>query len=96
MHIYGPTHLHGPQTIGAPHTNRTSKPEAANPAAPISDELQISPAAQEAAHLVEQVGQIPDIRQDRVNEIRAQIAAGTYETDEKIQIAVERLLDEIG
>lgn len=96
MHIYGPTHLHGPQIIGAPHTNRTSKPEAANPAAPISDELQISPAAQEAAHLVEQIGQIPDIRQDRVDEIRAQIDAGTYETDEKIQTAVERLLDEIG
>ena len=96
MHIYGPTHVHGPQNIGAPHTNRTSKPEAANSAAPISDELQISPAAQEAAHLVEQVNQIPDIRQDRVDEIRAQINAGTYETDEKIQTAVERLLDEIG
>jgi hypothetical protein len=33
---------------------------------------------------------------DRVNEIRAQIAAGTYETDEKLDIAVGRLLDEIG
>ena len=96
MHIYGPTQLHGPQNINAPHANRTSKPEVANPAAPISDELQISPAAQEAAHLVEQVKQVPDIRQDRVSEIQAQIAAGTYETDEKIQIAVERLLDEIG
>ena len=96
MHIYGPTHLHGPQTIGAPHTNRNVKPEAANPTAPISDELQISPAAEEASHLVDQVKQIPDIRQDRVSEIQAQIAAGTYETDEKIQIAVERLLDEIG
>ena len=96
MHIYGPTHLHGPQTINAPHANRPSKPEAAKPAAPIGDELQISPAAEEAAHLVEQVKQIPDIRQDRVDAIRAQIAAGTYETDEKIQTAVERLLDEIG
>ncbi len=63
---------------------------------PINDELQISSAAQEAAQLVDQVKQMPDIRQDRVDAIRAQIAAGTYETDEKIQIAVERLLDEIG
>ena len=96
MQIYGPTHLHGPQTIGSPHHNRTAKPEAAQPAAPINDELQISSAAQDAARLVEQVNQIPDIRQERVNEIRAQIEAGTYETDDKIQTAVARLLDEIG
>ena len=96
MHIYGPSQLHGPQTIGAPHTNRASKPEAPNPSGPISDELQISPAADEAAHLVDQIKQVPEIRQNRVDEIRAQIEAGIYETDEKIQIAVERLLDEIG
>ena len=96
MQIYGPTHIHGPQPIGAPHTNRTSKPAEPDAAAPISDELDISPAAEETVRLVEQVKQVPEIRQDRVDEIRAQIAAGTYETDEKIQIAVERLLDEIG
>ena len=96
MQIYGPTHLHGPQTIGAPHNNRIAKPQTNQPSAPINDELQISAAAQEAAQMVEQVNQIPDIRQDRVNEIRAQIEAGTYETDDKIQLAVERLLDEIG
>jgi hypothetical protein len=31
-----------------------------------------------------------------VNSIRQQIAAGTYETDAKLNMAVERLLDEIG
>ncbi|MBN2291207.1 MAG: flagellar biosynthesis anti-sigma factor FlgM [Pirellulales bacterium] len=96
MHIYGPTHLHGPQPIGPPHNNRISKPETNSSSAPINDELQISSAAQEAAGMVEKVNQIPDIRQDRVDAIRAQIEAGTYETDEKIQTAVERLLDEIG
>jgi len=44
---------------------------------------------------VEQVNQLPDIRQDRVNEIRAQIAAGTYETEGKLEVALDRLLDEI-
>ena len=33
---------------------------------------------------------------DRVADVRAQIDAGSYETDEKIDIAVGRLLDEIG
>ena len=96
MHIYGPSQLHGAQPLGAPHMTRASKPEATPQSAQINDELNISPAAQEAAQLVEQVHQIPDIRQDRVNEIRAQIEAGTYETEEKLDIAVARLLDEIG
>jgi flagellar biosynthesis anti-sigma factor FlgM len=58
----------------------------------IQDEVNIS----DKARLVEQAKQAPDIRQDRVNSIRAQIAAGTYETSGKLDVAVSRLLDEIG
>jgi negative regulator of flagellin synthesis FlgM len=36
-----------------------------------------------------------DIRADKVAEIRAQIEAGTYETDKKLDIAVDRLLDDL-
>ena len=92
MQIYGPTHLHGPQSIGAPHTSRISPPATRSDSAPIRDELQIS----DAARLVEQAQQAPDIRQDRVNAIRAQIANGTYETPDKLDMALSRLLDEIG
>lgn len=35
-----------------------------------------------------------DIRADRVADIRMQIASGRYETPEKIEYAVERLLDQ--
>ena len=58
----------------------------------IQDEVSIS----DTARMVEQVKQAPDIRQDRVQSIRAQIAAGTYETTGKLDVAVSRLLDEIG
>ena len=92
MHIYGPHQLHGPQSIGAPHTQRVSPPAVQPDAAPIRDELHIS----DAARLVEQAQQIPEIRQDKVDAIRAQIANGTYETPEKLDLAVSRLLDEIG
>jgi anti-sigma28 factor (negative regulator of flagellin synthesis) len=62
------------------------------PEAPqIADEVDIS----EAARLVEQVQQMPEIREDRVEAVRQQIAAGTYETGDKLSSAVERLLDEI-
>ena len=37
-----------------------------------------------------------DIRFDRVNAIRAAIADGSYETPEKLDAALDRLLDSLG
>ncbi len=91
MHIYGPAHLHGAQPIGPPHSSRPAQPAAPTRSVPIEDEVQISDAAQ----MVEQAKELPEIRWERVNQLRAQIAAGTYETDDKLQIAIGRLLDEI-
>ena len=92
MHIYGPSHLHGPQPVNAPHTPRAAPPTAKTDSAPIRDELEIS----DAARIAEQAQEVPEIRQERVDAIRAQIAAGTYETQDKLDAAVDRLLDEIG
>ncbi len=68
-------------------------PAAANMPASINttDELQLSPAAELAGKLSD----IPDIRWDRVNTIKAAIADGTYLTDDKLNVALDRLLDEI-
>ena len=92
MQVYGPAHLHGPQPISSPHTPRGGQAPQSVGFQAGGDEVQIS----DTARLVEMAGQLPDIRQDRVSQIRQQIAAGTYETDEKINLALERLLDEIG
>ncbi len=92
MQVFGPTHVHGAQPLNAPHTSRVSQTPASNSASPVQDELSIS----DAARAVDQVGQIPDMRMDRVQQIRAQIAEGNYDTPEKLDIAVGRLLDEIG
>lgn len=92
MHIYGPSQLHGPQSIGAPHGARPAQPMTRPEAPQIADEVNIS----EGARLVEQVHQLPEMREDRVEAVRAQIAEGTYETNDKLNAAVERLLDEIG
>lgn len=56
------------------------------------DQLDIS---QEAV-LASRISGIPEMRMDRVAEIRAQIASGEYETDAKLDVALDRLLDEIG
>ena len=92
MHIYGPSQLHGAQPVGAPHGARSAQPMVQPEAAQIADEVDIS----EAARMLEQVQQMPEMRKDRVEAVRQQIAAGTYETSDKLNAAVERLLDEIG
>jgi negative regulator of flagellin synthesis FlgM len=95
MQVYGPAHLHGPQAISAPHSARATQPTApteSSQSSPIRDEVQISDAAQ----MIEKTQSMPDVRQDRVSAIRAQIAQGTYETSDKLNVAVSRLLDEIG
>jgi negative regulator of flagellin synthesis FlgM len=92
MQVYGPAHLHGPQAVGSPHISRSAPAAQGSESPTIHDELSLS----DTARLVEQVHQAPDIRQDRVQSIRAQIASGTYETPDKVNVAVSRLLDEIG
>jgi len=92
MQINGPTHLHGAHPVNAPHHSSPARPaEQARPAQ-IADEVQIS----EAARLAEQSQSSGEVRADRVAAIRAQIAEGTYETADKLDVAVARLLDEIG
>jgi flagellar biosynthesis anti-sigma factor FlgM len=36
-----------------------------------------------------------DVRLDKVASIRAQIEAGTYESDDKLNVAADRLLDDV-
>jgi hypothetical protein len=91
MQVYGTSYLHGAQSIGAPHTGRTHQTQPAQYTAQ-TDELALSPEAL----LLDQVRDLPEIRGDRVQQIRAQLAAGTYETGDKLNAALDRLLDEIG
>ena len=64
-------------------TTGTAKPTA-------TDKLELSGASHLLAAL-----KTNDVRTDKVADIRAQIANGTYETDDKLDAATDRLLDEI-
>jgi negative regulator of flagellin synthesis FlgM len=55
------------------------------------DQLDISPEAE----MVSRVRDLPDVRTDRVAELRAQIATGIYESEAKLDVALGRLLDEL-
>jgi negative regulator of flagellin synthesis FlgM len=73
--------------------SRPASTEPAEPAAPMraSDRLELS----SAGHLMHTLRTSNDIRMDKVASIRAHIEAGTYETPEKLAIAIERLLDDL-
>ena len=91
MQIYGPSHVHSAQPISSPHSARSAEPTSSPSSPSIGDRLDISEAWQLAGRMAE----IPDIRADRVQELRAVILNGSYETDDKLNVALERLLDEI-
>ncbi|NLF32122.1 MAG: flagellar biosynthesis anti-sigma factor FlgM [Planctomycetes bacterium] len=79
----------GPQPV---QPNATAK----QPAKPVAtaqapDTVEIS----EQAHLASKLAAIPDVRADLVARVRGEIAAGTYETDEKLEIAIANLLEEL-
>lgn len=68
----------------------------ANPAAesqPLSprDEVEIS----SAGDMLERLNQSSEIRAERLAQIRAAIEAGEYETPEKLEAALQKMLDEI-
>jgi len=91
MYIYGANHVHAAQPINPPHRLApAAAPQGGYPSAGV-DQLDISPEAD----FVAQTHDLPAIREDRVAAIRAQIEAGTYETAEKLDAALSRLLDEI-
>jgi anti-sigma28 factor (negative regulator of flagellin synthesis) len=91
MEIYGTSQIHGTHAINAPQRVKPTESNATLDATPL-DTVDISAEAD----LASRINDIPDIRADRVADIRGEIAAGAYETDEKLDVAVGRLLDEIG
>jgi negative regulator of flagellin synthesis FlgM len=91
MHIHGPTHIHGPQGINPPHAPFRGQAAGRAGSTRGSDRVEISPAAEAAVRAAES----GEVRHSLVNQIRDQIAAGTYETPDKLDIALDRLLDEI-
>lgn len=91
MHIHGTTHVHGPHGTQGPHFAQRGNAAEGNPRGEAVDRVEISPAAEEAIRIAE----TGEVRQALVESIRAQIAAGTYETPAKLDAALDRMLDEI-
>jgi len=84
------TPLHNVSKVQQPVTK--SIPANAAKALPLTDKVQLSHVNQMMATL--KAG--GDIRADKVAAIRAQLEAGTYETEAKLDKAIDRLIDDLG
>jgi negative regulator of flagellin synthesis FlgM len=87
MQINGAHQIHGTQALNGPHFNHRPQQAAGSQSAQPVDQIDISPAALQAS----QDG--GDVRADLVAQLKAEIAGGTYETPQKLDIALDRLLD---
>ena len=58
---------------------------------PVTDRVELSGMS----HLLKTLKSGGDIRADKVAAVKAQIEAGTYEDDKKLDIAADRLLDDL-
>jgi len=89
------TNVHGIQPTGA--AGGIEPTSGVTPTQPLAeaeatfDTVEISTAARLAA----KVREVPDIRADLVAQVRAEIEAGTYETAERLDVTINRLMDEL-
>lgn len=90
MQIRRTNNVHTTNSVNLQTQNNT-KSASGNVAAPV-DQLDFSAEAQQISRNSSANG----VRMDRVNELRTQIANGNYDTPDKMEAAVSRMLDEMG
>ncbi len=74
-----------------PGRPNTAAPTASEAPARGGDKVEFS----STARLLSQLAKLPDIRQDLVDRVKAEIEKGTYETPEKINGAIDGLLEDL-
>jgi anti-sigma28 factor (negative regulator of flagellin synthesis) len=92
MEVHGPHSVNGPSAPRPVESAGIERVE--NDRSPLeipTDEVSISPAAR----MLEQLVNDPEIRAEKISQIRTAIDAGEYETPEKLRIALDRLLASI-
>ena len=88
-YIHGPIPPSGPEPIPqrVPSVGPVRKADRGDP----EDSVTISDVARLKAKLAD----LPEIREELVNSVRAEIEAGTYDTIDKVHIAAQKLLAEL-
>ena len=91
--------INGAQSVNPTSPVESAKATQATSITTPTDQVDISAEAElnsQTIEMIDQIQDLPEIRTDRVAQIREAIESGTYETEEKLNVAIDRLLDEIG
>lgn len=62
------------------------------PPRPVIDEQE---EARQIAHWAKKAKELPAVRRELVDRVKAQLSAGTYETPEKLDVAIVRLMQDL-
>lgn len=95
MQIHGLQSAQAAQPINRPNQAKPAGPVESPPAvnSTSTDQLDLSPEAQQLSQAQASAASEPGIRADKVASIREAIASGEYETSEKLSAALDKMLD---
>lgn len=99
MDINGINHINAAHGVKTPHLSEMKKGATeASQSNPIQDEIEISTTARRLSATTESAAasETGEVRYELVNRIREEIANGTYDTPERFDVAMERLLSRLG
>src|SRR5947208_11692479 len=81
------------KVVAKPIQKEIAAADAANTAK--TDKVELSDSTSSIAAMLKTLKSGGDVRADKVAAVKAQIEAGTYETDDKLNVAADRLLDDL-
>ena len=90
MKIRGPAGVGGADPIRSIEPLRTKAVKGTRPPS-AADRVEIS----QMARFLDRISRLPDIRHEKVDAVRREIAKGTYVTAEKLAQAIDNLLAEL-
>lgn len=86
------TPIHRPAPAALESVAKTARQDiAAKTQARKDDRVELS----DHARLLSKINELPDIREGLVESVKAEIAADRYETDERIDAAIEALVEDL-
>ena len=91
MEVQGPGGVSGPNRID-PQKVPVQGTDGTGDAARAGDRVEIS----EHTRLLEKLSQVPSIRTEKIQELKKLIESGRFESPERIEGAVQKLLEELG
>lgn len=60
-----------------------------------ADALELSEQAQLVSNLLSKMNELPEVRQDLIDRVRGEIAADVYESEAKLDAAIESLVQDL-